>query len=194
VRKKESRTEKKRDGSTYERPHYDVICESKAFRNGVLSVLPQSVIREFKERCLKAGSTSQEATIQQRRAAAGAHAAKNGITLDRGALEGLTYDELTGLAAAAGQGLDQFKRSAMALGLIPGVDPGTGEAPPPPAPPATPRQPSPPPAATPAPATADDAGFGDVDADPAASATGATQAQAPAAPAGRRARNSINAE
>jgi len=127
VRKKESRTEKKRDGTTYERPHYDVICESKAFRNGVLSVLPQSVIQDFKARCLKAGNATQEATIQQRRAAAGAHAAKHGITIDRAALEGLTYDELTGLGGAAAQGLEQFKRSAMALGLIPGADKETGE-------------------------------------------------------------------
>lgn len=155
VRKKESRTEKKRDGTTYERPHYDVICESKAFRNGVLSVLPQSVIREFKERCLKAGNSSQEATIQQRRAAAAAHAVKNGIALDRNELDGLTYDELTGLSAAAGQGLDQFKRAAMALGLIPGANAETGELPPAP-PPAKPTPTAAAPAAAPAPDPADD--------------------------------------
>ena len=128
VRKKESRTEKKRDGTTYERPHYDVICESKAFRNGVLSVLPQSVIREFKERCLKSGKgTSNEQTIQQRRAQAAAHAAKHGVSLDRSALAELTFDELSGLGGAAAQGIEAFKRSAAALGLISGVDRDTGE-------------------------------------------------------------------
>ena len=200
VRKKESRTEKKRDGTSYERPHYDVICESKAFRNGVLSVLPQSVIREFKERCLKAGNASQEVTIQQRRAAAGAHAAKNGIALDRAALEGLTYDELTGLGSAAAQGLEQFKRSAMALGLIAGANPDTGELPPPaaaPAPPAAPavaaattaRAPAPPPDQGPdddwAPSPAQQAAIA---AREQAEAAGAA-APAPApAPAGRRTR------
>ena len=191
VRKKETKTEAKRNGGTFDRPHYDVIAESKAFRNGVLSVLPQSVIRDFKERCLKAGNTSQEATIQQRRAAAAAHAAKNGIALDRQALEGLTYEELTGLGGAAAQGLDQFKRAAMALGLIAGVDRESGEmapsASPAPAPRAAAPQAQAPAAAAPAPA---EPGFGDVDPDPAQSPA---PTQAAPAPAGRRTRASTAA-
>ena len=43
VRKKELKTERKRDGSGYDRPHYDVIAESKAYRNGVLAVLPHNI-------------------------------------------------------------------------------------------------------------------------------------------------------
>lgn len=138
VRKKESKTERKRDGSTYDRPHYDVICESKAFRNGVLSVLPQSVIQEFKQRCLNSGNASQEVTIHEWRARARAHAAKNGIALDRAALDALTFDELTGLGSAAGQGLEKFKAAAGALGLLvaTGTDAQTGEVPPPAAGPA----------------------------------------------------------
>ena len=143
VRKKENRTERKRDGSTYERPHFDVICESKAFRNGVLSVLPQSVIKDFQTRCLTGGNTSDEKTIQQLRAGALTHAAKNGIALDRSALNELTYDEVRGLGGAAAQGLDAFKRSAAALGLLPGIDPDTGETPPPPAAPAPAPKPAP---------------------------------------------------
>ena len=139
VRKKEMRTELKRDGTAYVRQHFDTIAESKAYRNGVLSILPQSVIQEFKERALKAGNASNERTIDQLRAAAGAHAAKNAVALDRIALSALTYDELTGLGAAAGQGLEQFKASAQALGLVRGSvpDPSTGEI----DPPATPAQP-----------------------------------------------------
>ncbi len=133
VRKKETRSERKQDGTTFERPHFDVIAESKAFRNGVLSVLPQSVIQEFKDRCLKAGNASAERTITQLRAAASAHAAKNGLAFDRDALGALTYDELTGLGGAAAQGIEQFKRSAIALGLLKGasVDQSTGEMKPP---------------------------------------------------------------
>lgn len=190
VRKKESRTEKKRDGTTYERPHYDVICESKAFRNGVLSVLPQSVIKEFQKKCLEVGNTSDEKTIQQLRAGALAHAAKNGVALDRQALQELGYDEVRGLGAAAAQGLDAFKRSAIALGLIPGVNPDTGEMPPPATPtPATPAAATPPASAAPAPAT--EPGFGDVDEHPADT----TQAPAAApAPTGRRTRASTTME
>lgn len=145
VRKKETRTERKRDGGTFERPHFDVICESKAYRNGVLAVLPQSVIKDFQARCLQAGQTSQELTIHEWRAKARAYAAKNGIALDRAALDGLTFDELTGLGGAAGQGLERFKASAAALGLITATaqaDQQTGELPPPP-PPATPPAPAP---------------------------------------------------
>jgi len=151
VRKKESKTETKRDGGTFDRPHFDVIAESKAFRNGVLSVLPQSVIRDFKDRCLKAGATSSEQTIDQRRAAASAFAAKNGIPLNRQALADLSFAEIDGLGAAAGSGLDAFKRSAAALGLTGAIDQSTGEigAPPPPPPPAQTTAPRPPAAAAP---------------------------------------------
>jgi hypothetical protein len=135
VRKKETRTERKRDGTRFERPHFDVIAESKAFRNGVLSVLPQSVIKEFQARCLAAGEASQELTISEWRSKALAYGAKNGVALDRAAVAGLTFDEITGLGGAAGQGLDHFKRAAGALGLIlsssEGADPQTGEIPPP---------------------------------------------------------------
>lgn len=152
VRKKETRTERKRDGSSFERPHFDVICESKAYRNGVLSVLPQSVIKDFQDRCLQAGQTSQELTIQEWRSKARAYAAKNGVALDRAAIESLTFDELTGLGGAAGQGLERFKAAAAALGLITTAaqiaDQQTGELPPPkpaaaPAPAAPAPQPGP---------------------------------------------------
>lgn len=141
VRKKELKTETTRDGGSYDRPHYDVIAESKAFRNGVLSVLPQSVIREFRERCLKAKSgVSDEKTLPQLRDACMAHATKNGVTLDRNVLMSLTFAELNGIGGAAKQGIDAFKRAAAALSLIPGVDPTTGELPPPPPP--APEQPA----------------------------------------------------
>lgn len=65
VRKKETKTEKRQNGSSYARPHYDVIAESKAYRNGVLSIIPQSVIKEFEARALRAGNSSGEKTIDQ---------------------------------------------------------------------------------------------------------------------------------
>lgn len=127
VRKKESRSERKRDGGLFERPHYDVIAESKAFRNGVLAVLPQSVIKDFQAKCLAAGNTSNEVTIQQRRDAASTYATKNGMALDRQRLNQLSFADLDGLAGAFSQGLDAFKRAANALGLIEGAVDETGE-------------------------------------------------------------------
>ncbi len=180
VRKKEAKTESKRDGGTFDRPHYDVIAESKAFRNGVLSVLPQSVINEFKQKCLASGNSSQELTIQDWRSKALAHATKNGIALDRAVLANLTFDELTGLGGAAAQGLDKFKAAALALGLLTAAgaaDQQTGEIAPPPKPPA-------PPAAAPAddwePSAEEQAAIAQREA--------AAAGNQPAAPTGRRTR------
>lgn len=122
VRKKETRQEKRRDGSTYERPHYDVIAESKAFRNGVLSVLPQNVVIDFEKRCLAAGNKSDEKTIDQLRDGVIAFAAKSGIGLDRKAVGSLSYAEINGLGSAAKEGLDAFKGALLALGVVQGQD------------------------------------------------------------------------
>lgn len=133
VRKKESKLEKKRDGSMFERPHYDVICESKAYRNGVLSVLPQSVIQQFKAKHLAAGNSSDEKTMDQLRAGALQFSTKHGLTLNRAVLQQLTYAEIAGIGGAASLGVDAFRKACEAVGL---VEAATGEVPPPPPPPA----------------------------------------------------------
>lgn len=157
VRKKESKIEKKRNGEGYARPHYDVICESKAYRNGVLAVLPQSVIRDFRDKCLANGKSSNEQTIQQRRAGVSTYAAKNGLAIDRKVLDDLSFSELDGLAGAAREGLEVFKRAAAAMNLTDSVDQVTGEiaaASPPAAATPAPRPAAAPRAAAPAPAPA----------------------------------------
>lgn len=130
VRKKETKTEKRRDGSSYDRPHYDVIAESKAYRNGVLSIIPQNVIYAFEQRALQAGNKSQEKTIDQLRAGILGFAAKNALALDRQAINDLLYAEISGLGTAANQGIGAFKESVAALGLLhQEIQDSTGEAP-----------------------------------------------------------------
>lgn len=124
VRKKETRMEKRSNGSLYERPHYDVIAESKAFRNGVLSVLPQNVVIDFEKRCLAAGNKSDEKTIDQLRDGVIAFATRSGISIDRKAVAQLSYSEINGLGTAAKEGADVFKGSLLALGLVQGQDGG----------------------------------------------------------------------
>lgn len=134
VRKKEAKTEKKRDGGFFERPHYDVIAESKAYRNGVLSVLPQSVIKDFQKKCLEAGNTSSEETIDQRRSRVQTFATKNGIALSRTAVNELSYAELDGLGGAARESLEAFRSACAAVGILAAseiADRATGEIPPP---------------------------------------------------------------
>lgn len=118
VRKKETKTEKRQNGSLYARPHYDVIAESKAYRNGVLSIIPQSVIKEFEARALRAGNSSGEKTIDQLREGAIAFGVKNGISIDRQAMSSLSYAEIYGLGAAAIVGAKEFRESAESLGII----------------------------------------------------------------------------
>lgn len=152
VRKKEAKTERKRDGGTFDRPHYDVVADSKARRNGILDVLPQSVILAFKQKHLAAGNVSNEKTFDQLRAGALQFSAKYGITLRRHVLQQLTYAEIAGIGGAAGLGIDAFKKACEAVGLI---EAETGEVPPPPPPPAArqTRQAPTPPASQPAQAT-----------------------------------------
>jgi hypothetical protein len=118
VRKKETKNERRQNGSKYSRPHYDVIAESKAYRNGVLSIIPQSVIKEFESRALRAGNSGDEKTIDQLREGAVVFGAKNGVSIDRQALSSLTYAEIYGLGAAAAVGIKEFRESAEALGIV----------------------------------------------------------------------------
>lgn len=161
VRKKEYKTERKRNGDTYERPHYDVIAESKAFRNGVLSLLPQDVVRQFMLRAKQANKVGNEKTLDQLRAGVLTFAAKSAIPVSREAVETLTYEQIFGLGAAANAGLAQFRESAVALGLMESAD----DAPPPridppkakaqAAKPSAPKAEEPPPADEPPPLAAD---------------------------------------
>ena len=121
VRKKETKTEKRQNGSSYARPHYDVIAESKAYRNGVLSIIPQSVIKEFEARALRSGNSSGEKTIDQLREGAIAFGVKNGISIDRQELGSLTYAEIYGLGSAAGNGARAFREAAESLGIVRGA-------------------------------------------------------------------------
>lgn len=118
VRKKESKTERRSNGTPYDRPHYDVIAESKAYRNGVLSIIPQNVIAEFEKRALAAGNNSQEKTIDQLRSGILGFAAKSAIALERLAVNELLYAEISGLGTAANQGVEAFREAAASLGIL----------------------------------------------------------------------------
>lgn len=145
VRKSENSTGNKRDGGKFDRPHYATLAESKAFRNGVLSLIPQSVVKKFKIKCLKAGldggafnapdqaqlkaavkrflenpqspPAGAEKTIDQLRDGAMTFAAKNGVTLDRIALAALTYSELYALGQTA-RDMEAFRAAVVSMGLV----------------------------------------------------------------------------
>jgi hypothetical protein len=120
-RKKELKFERRSDkkgGGLYERQHYDVIAESKAFRNGLLSILRQEVVREFEARCLAAGDVKPFETMPQMRARLLKYAAANAIALDTKALSTLTFDQIDGLREAVKEGREPFLEALEALNII----------------------------------------------------------------------------
>ncbi len=128
----EFRLEKRRDGSYYERPHFQKIAQAKAFRNGVLSVIPQDVQLAWKEEMLKLHKDDiiTESVISQKRAGVLRFSAAKGLSIDRHAVEALTLDQIAGLAdAARGGDLALFIGAAGALGLMAVREAGEAETP-----------------------------------------------------------------
>lgn len=163
VEKRETRTEKKRDGGTFERPHFQVIAQSKAYRNAVLALVPQDVQLQWKEQQMRLGKGEvvTASVADEKRGAVMRFAAAQGIGVNRQAVEALTLDQITGLGDAA-RNADKgaFLRSAVALGIATvaevvdsgGMDGATGLQPAKERPARQPRQPrqeAPPPAQEP---------------------------------------------
>lgn len=133
----------------YAKPHYQIIAESKAYRNAVLRLLPQDVLLQFKAECLRLDE-KEDITVpvlRSKRDKCVAFAAKHAIMLSRESLSELTFAQLEGLAGSVELGIDAFKTSATALKLVRGADQITNQGGSPPAPGQTaPRQAGPGPA------------------------------------------------
>lgn len=119
IRKKEFKKEKRRDGTFYDRPHYDTIAESKAYRNGVIGIIPQRVVKEFKKRSLDAGRGVVEKRSKDDLIAGFLRfAANQSLRVDRNALNDLTYNQIMGLAESAKEDIARFKAAANSLGVL----------------------------------------------------------------------------
>lgn len=117
VRKSESAVGADRFGKEYDRPHFATIADSKAYRNGVLRLVPRSVVNEFKKLCIQAKTVVQEKTLPERQAELTRYAARFGVSVDRQSINKLTFDEVSGLSDAAMEGGDAFKQALTGLGL-----------------------------------------------------------------------------
>jgi hypothetical protein len=120
IERREAREEYRRDGSSYERPNYTTIAQSKAYRNAVLALIPQDVVIRWKAEMLKLkkGETITASVLDQKRSNVLRFAASKGINLDRRAIEHLTLDQIGGLGDAARAGeTPAFVHAAQALGL-----------------------------------------------------------------------------
>lgn len=124
IRKRESAEERKRDGSKFSRPHYSVIAEAKAYRNGVLALIDQAVQLKWKESMLALNKNEviTESVVEEKRASVLRFAASKSVPIDRNRLELLTMEQVAGLGDAGREGgLERFRSAAQSLGLLPSV-------------------------------------------------------------------------
>lgn len=124
IERRENRFERRRDGSEFERPHFQTIAQSKARRNGYSVLIPQDVQAEFLARMLKLDKNKMVLTpglLAEKRGNVLRYAAAQGLPIDRRRLEILTLDQISGLGDAAREGrLPAFTQAAVALGLMMG--------------------------------------------------------------------------
>lgn len=123
VEKRETRMERRQDDSLYERPNYQTIAQSKAYRNGILSLIPQDVQLRWKIEMLKLNKDDEitDSVLDEKRAGVLKYAAQKAISLQRDAVYGLTLDQIAGLSDAARAGnAPAFAQSCLALGIADG--------------------------------------------------------------------------
>ena len=120
VRARETATEQKRDGTTFSRPHYDKIADAKALRNGYLSLIPQDVQIVWKAKMLELNKDEiTDSILEEKRGAIRRFAASKSIGIERRNLEALTFDQLSGLGAAArAGGVEEFRKAADVLNVL----------------------------------------------------------------------------
>lgn len=120
IERREARFEQRRNGVPFERLHYQTIAQSKAYRNAVLSLIPQDIVIRWKAEMLKLGKGEAitSSVIDEKRSGVLRFATQHGLAFDRRAIEHLTLEQIGGLGDAARQGqVPAFVNAAHALGL-----------------------------------------------------------------------------
>lgn len=110
-----------RDGTPFDRPHYEKIAQAKAYRNGVLAVIPQDVQLRWKVEMLKLGKNEEitASVVDAKRRGVLRFAAVRGIPIERRSLEAITLEQIAGLSEAARTGQDGvFVNAAAALRIL----------------------------------------------------------------------------
>ena len=121
VEQRESRLEYRDDGSSWDKPHFVKVAQSKAYRNAVLGLMPQDFVLKWKLEMLKLqkGELITESVIDQKRKGILSYTAKEGIPLLRSAINELTMDQIAGLSDAAKEkDRGKFTEALEALSLI----------------------------------------------------------------------------
>lgn len=109
----------------FEKPHFATIAQSKAQRNGILMIIPQSIQLEWMQ-SLKSGNQEviTGSVLAEKRDGVLRYGASQGIPIDREVLQTILLEQIAGLAEAARtKSKDDFLASAVALGLTPASGP-----------------------------------------------------------------------
>jgi hypothetical protein len=109
-------------GRWREKAHFATIAQSKAQRNGILMVVPQSIQLAWMEslRDVTKSMTITQGVLDEKRSGVLRYSASKGIPIDRNALRELLLEQIIGLSEAARTGEhDLFLAAATALRLIP---------------------------------------------------------------------------
>lgn len=120
VSHEECAMEFRKDKTKFRRPHYTKIAESKAYRNAALALMPQDIVQQFKQAALDARSTIDLTPdlIQDRRDGVLTHATAKGISVDRQAINRLSFAQIDGLVTAVKSSPEDFQRSLEALNVL----------------------------------------------------------------------------
>ena len=120
----------RKSGEWFRKPHFSKVAQSKAYRNGVLRVIPQAIQMRWKDQQLRVGKNAPigEGVLDQKRSGVLQYAAAQGIAVERAAIDRLTFEQIAGVAEAARtKDRAMFVGSLIALGAIPAD--GSAEAP-----------------------------------------------------------------
>jgi len=115
----ERRLEYRDDGTSWEKPHYQRIAQSKAYRNAVLALIPQDVKIRWLQQQLKLTEIITDDVIGEKRKAVLSYTAKASIPLAREAVNQLTMEQISALSDVAKErDRDRFLSALDGLGLM----------------------------------------------------------------------------
>lgn len=106
----------------YEKPHFATIAQSKAQRNAILMVIPQSVQLAWMEEVIRDGKHDNitKGVLAEKRDGVLRYGAAQAVEIDRDVLNTLLLEQIMGLSEAARtKDKDAFLASAIALRLVP---------------------------------------------------------------------------
>ena len=109
-------------GTYFEKPHFATIAQSKAQRNGILMIIPQSIQLQWMEEVAKLGKNVKitAGVLEEKRDGVLRYGASQGIPIDRDVLGTLLLEQIMGLSEAARtKDKDTFLAAAIALRLVP---------------------------------------------------------------------------